>query len=61
MPNKLKLCPFCGSDETYKTRLADFAYVIQCVECGATGPDEFNIDEAEVAWNKRTEDNNGVH
>lgn len=52
--NKLKLCPFCGSNETYKTRLDDFTYVIQCLECGATGPYELNTDEAEEAWNKRS-------
>lgn len=56
MPDRLKPCPFCGSDETYKTRLDDFTYVIQCLECGASGPYKLNTDEAEEAWNRRAED-----
>lgn len=53
MTEKLKPCPFCGSDEPYKTRLDDFTYVIQCLACGATGPYELNTDEAVEAWNRR--------
>lgn len=59
----LKPCPFCGGTNIRKGRSVqghgDFAEFLQCLECGAGGPDDMTLayklskDTIQEAWNKR--------
>lgn len=59
--DKLKSCPFCGGKaEIYEYGLFPKFYVC-CEDCGCyTAPhwcEEYSIE----AWNRRVEENGGVH
>ena len=45
---ELKPCPFCGSKN-----VADMNGWVQCLNCNATGPDNFDHLRAIEAWNRR--------
>ena len=49
MRNKLKPCPFCGSKN-----VADMNGWVQCLNCNASGPDNYDHLKAVEAWNKRS-------
>lgn len=53
MPNKLKPCPFCNSNDAFLSRADNFTFVIQCLDCGATGPYTTNKEDAITEWNRR--------
>lgn len=69
MSNKLKPCPFCGSDVDFFIHLADDSgyteLIIDCKECSATmyilvySDKEIDIEKAKeemfTAWNTRVE------
>lgn len=57
MSQKLKPCPFCGSDEI---RREDFMsggelITLRCLNCGAIGPIAYTPGAAFVKWNRRAE------
>lgn len=56
---KLKHCPFCGSENTavnYYPVLPEYApYYGTCNDCGSQGPRKNTIEEAIKAWNGRVE------
>ena len=57
MENKLKPCPFCGSESISLEeagRNTD-VWFIQCEYCGATFPHFDSKEEAMFVWNTRTE------
>ena len=53
----LKPCPYCGGQTLYSkhdpTVLTEFEYWVECLTCGARGPDRDHHGSAEDAWNKR--------
>ena len=52
MPEKLKPCPFCGSNEIYSS--PNIA-LIMCKKCRCWGPNTgTTAAEAVSAWNRRT-------
>ena len=62
---KLKPCPFCGSDEAWSWPYdtdpmkdgspSDFRFTVRCRICGM-GNDEYETDSAAVrAWNRRAD------
>ena len=51
---KLKPCPFCGSDDVAMYELYPSSYV-RCRACGAEGSLCDSHDEAAAAWNSRTD------
>ena len=65
---KLKCCPFCGSDEVIIDELTQYIakneivalpqthYFVSCLNCGASGRDEVKKGRAVKAWNQRYED-----
>lgn len=56
MANKLKPCPFCGSNDIFIDENETF---IMCHNCNCIGPDVPGIGVAVInAWNNRAEDNN---
>lgn len=49
-------CPFCGNEEVGPRMKTSFS--IECLKCGATGPDFCETDESERRkWNTRTQTN----
>jgi Lar family restriction alleviation protein len=52
----LKPCPFCG-DRPQIVRTGTF--LVQCADCGATGPPAPSMERAAVRWNKRKGDDFG--
>lgn len=60
---KPKPCPFCGGAGTPINWVAEGTqagdptmlmwYVIECIECGATGPEHTDADSALAGWNTR--------
>lgn len=64
MTEKLKLCPFCGSEncETF-TRIAKTEYglvsgplYVMCKDCSCKGPKKDSEEEAVKAWNSRAQE-----
>lgn len=62
---KLKCCPFCGSDEVeidtvsnelWLSNVTQINYFVHCLNCGASGRDEVKKGKAVKAWNGRYED-----
>lgn len=54
---KLKCCPFCGSEEVDIWRHGDHGnFFVVCLNCGASGRDEVKKGKAVKAWNGRYED-----
>jgi Lar family restriction alleviation protein len=55
----LKPCPFCSSSDKqpgFKSPLTDGGWLlIECLNCGTTGPIRKTIKQAEAAWNRRIE------
>jgi Lar family restriction alleviation protein len=49
----LKPCPFCG-DRPQVVHTGTF--MVQCPDCGASGPPAPNMERAAVRWNKRKGD-----
>lgn len=62
MPDDLKPCPFCGSEDVSVDTMLTTGYV-RCKTCQAFGPtvcsetNEEAVEEAIKLWNKRTDDN----
>ena len=52
----LKPCPFCG-DRPQIVQVGTF--IVQCADCGASGPPAPNMERAAVQWNKRKGDGFG--
>lgn len=50
--DELKKCPFCGKD-MQSHALASGEHIIWCKNCGAQGPNELNLKDAERMWNLR--------
>lgn len=46
-------CPHCGHTETDVVRQMDDRFSRECLYCGATGPSEKTIEDAEAGWNRR--------
>jgi Lar family restriction alleviation protein len=46
----LKPCPFCG-DRPQIVHTGTF--IVQCADCGASGPPAPNMERAAVRWNRR--------
>ncbi|MDC9607190.1 Lar family restriction alleviation protein [Xenorhabdus griffiniae] len=71
MTDKLKSCPFCGSDDLcpdYEDRDSLFASWINCGNCGTDGPlskweDSYAAAESAAiqAWNQRANDDEGCN
>lgn len=53
MTEKLKPCPFCGSDDVVVEETYASGYV-RCRGCGAEGGFRYSHEEAAAAWNSRT-------
>ncbi|MXV35541.1 MULTISPECIES: hypothetical protein [unclassified Saccharibacter] len=51
MTDKLKPCPFCGSEGATYT----FRFKMLCSECGSEGPRGRDAQECEERWNQRRE------
>ena len=52
MSEKLRPCPFCGSEDVENT-----GNYVKCRNCLADGPFNYtNVDEAAENWNTRTTD-----
>ena len=50
-------CPFCGGTETATVDGDwDYAYIVQCQTCEASGPPGTTRDEAREKWNGRVDD-----
>lgn len=47
---KLKPCPFCGSEN-----VGSVNGWVQCFDCNASGPDDYNNQTAIEMWNKRSD------
>lgn len=54
MTEKLKPCPFCGSDDVVLDETYMHSYA-QCRVCRAEGGLRDSHDEAAAAWNSRTD------
>jgi len=55
MTQKLKNCPFCGSDDE---NLSCDGHYVQCNACNATGPSRYPLPDrngCEMGWNTRCE------
>jgi Lar family restriction alleviation protein len=54
---KLKPCPFCGSEDVSlsvgKNGIGESLRYVECVGCGAMADMKRTIEEAIGAWNKR--------
>ena len=55
MSDKLKPCPFCGSNGAILHEVTDHNHMIMC-DCGASGALAESKKEAIEAWNRRTKD-----
>ncbi len=58
MSNKLKPCPFCGSNNIYLYKacgVCDDDAWLECLECGVKTKAFRDTDEAIDAWNNRVE------
>jgi len=54
MPDeKIKDCPFCGSQEVDVCRTHKHACWIQCHKCGADTPSATKREDAISIWNRR--------
>lgn len=53
--NKLKPCPFCGSERLFYARSFVGIYMVKCLECGAIVSFQGKEDKDAVckAWNER--------
>lgn len=56
MNNKLKPCPFCGSDRVYGTKARKGVYRVECWCCGASVESVYGIEKAIKWWNTRAID-----
>lgn len=54
MTEKLKPCPFCGSNDVTLEETYESGYV-RCRSCGAESGFRYSHDEAAAAWNRRTD------
>ena len=54
MTEKLKPCPFCGSNDVTVNEVYPSSYA-RCRVCGAEGGLRSSHDEAAAAWNSRTD------
>lgn len=46
-------CPFCGSDDNCGSCDEDGNRFLQCLHCGAKGPDARTVDGAVALWKRR--------
>jgi Lar family restriction alleviation protein len=47
-------CPFCGAPGNYAmARSDDGEWLVECIQCGASGPPMKRASEAVDAWNTR--------
>lgn len=54
MTEKLRPCPFCGSDSLYIPENPVFDYYVRCNNCGSRSDSFFtNAESAIKAWNMR--------
>ena len=53
MTDKLKPCPFCGSDDVHIKVFDDFATAVECNFCETTGPTAYLEENAIDGWNRR--------
>jgi Lar family restriction alleviation protein len=60
MVEKLKSCPFCGSNEAelfypseYRTGANNRDWYIQCFDCNVETAEYLTVEEAIAAWNTR--------
>lgn len=54
----LKPCPFCGSNEVQLYVCLNeikTAYVVQCIDCGASSAYMYSRKDAIEMWNRRNE------
>ncbi len=56
MIEKLKPCPFCGSDSLYIPENPVFDYYVRCNNCQSRSNSFENAERAIEAWNRRTND-----
>lgn len=64
MSDKLKPCPFCGSEEVYPHCRSItvfghpivFASYVYCYKCKTVGPVALTLEETKKKWNTRLED-----
>lgn len=62
--NKLKPCPFCGSNnvaiyDNYKTKFTVHYNCVECLKCGAMVVDtneKHSLNDVVKAWNRRVND-----
>ena len=58
MPDELKPCPFCGSNNIgkYQYGIEQTIYIIACDDCPARVEDDYIGEEALIqAWNRRVQ------
>ena len=53
MPDKLKSCPFCGSEDIHTKFIDRVMAAVECNYCGARGPVIYLELSATDAWNRR--------
>ncbi len=53
MPEPLKSCPFCGSDNVRNEAAPASAHFATCLFCYADGPTARTLEEAGERWNRR--------
>ena len=52
--SELKPCRFCSSvDVGTGRRVPGIEFAVHCFSCGAVGPTDLTIEDAEGAWNRR--------
>lgn len=55
MSEKLKPCPFCGSEAAMECRDGNESFYVFCAKCGAAAASRYAKDAARKAWNRRAE------
>lgn len=57
MTEKLRACPFCGSEDTERQRGEDGWLAVRCLNCGALGPCvDLTGAGCNAKWNARAQD-----